>query len=91
MTSATDPHPPAVQLVKGFYDRLFEDGSTNFGPQGGRVTLVGKERRQVVANPHLSPHDLHHTRLVDQANQASGIPDRGPGSCGFRSRQCGSS
>jgi glucosyl-3-phosphoglycerate synthase len=38
---------PAVQLVKGFYDRLFEDGSTNFGPQGGRVT-------ELVARPLLN-------------------------------------
>src|SRR6202012_3495512 len=38
---------PAVALVKGFYDRQFEDGSANFGPQGGRVT-------ELVARPLLN-------------------------------------
>jgi glucosyl-3-phosphoglycerate synthase len=37
----------SIQLVKGFYDRQFEDGTTNFGPQGGRVT-------ELVARPLLN-------------------------------------
>jgi glucosyl-3-phosphoglycerate synthase len=38
---------PSVQLVKGFYDRLLEDGSTTHTPQGGRVT-------ELVARPLLN-------------------------------------
>ncbi|HEY2271632.1 MAG TPA: glucosyl-3-phosphoglycerate synthase [Jatrophihabitantaceae bacterium] len=38
---------PSVQLVKGFYDRLLDDGSTAHTPQGGRVT-------ELVARPLLN-------------------------------------
>jgi len=38
---------PAVRLVKGFYDRVLEDGSTRHTPQGGRVT-------ELVARPLLN-------------------------------------
>lgn len=38
---------PAIRLVKGFYDRQFEDDTTGFGPQGGRVT-------ELVARPLLN-------------------------------------
>jgi glucosyl-3-phosphoglycerate synthase len=38
---------PRVRLVKGFYDRILDDGSGVPGPQGGRVT-------ELVARPLLS-------------------------------------
>jgi glucosyl-3-phosphoglycerate synthase len=38
---------PEVRLVKGFYDRLLEDGTTDHSPQGGRVT-------ELVARPLLN-------------------------------------
>lgn len=41
-----DPH---VALVKGFYDRLLDDGSSVHTPQGGRVT-------ELVARPVLNLH-----------------------------------
>jgi glucosyl-3-phosphoglycerate synthase len=40
-------HHDGIHLVKGFYDRQFEDGSTEHGPQGGRVT-------ELVARPLLN-------------------------------------
>jgi glucosyl-3-phosphoglycerate synthase len=41
---------PTVALVKGFYDRVLDDGSTGpAGPQGGRVT-------ELVARPLLNIH-----------------------------------
>jgi glucosyl-3-phosphoglycerate synthase len=46
---------PDVQLVKGFYDRIMDDGSSRQAPQGGRVT-------ELVARPLLNLHwpDLVH-------------------------------
>ena len=38
---------PAVELVKGYYDRVLEDGSGQHAPQGGRVT-------ELVARPLLN-------------------------------------
>jgi glucosyl-3-phosphoglycerate synthase len=38
---------PAVELVKGFYDRVLDDGSGQHTPQGGRVT-------ELVARPLLN-------------------------------------
>ncbi|MGN6609618.1 MAG: glucosyl-3-phosphoglycerate synthase [Jatrophihabitans sp.] len=38
---------PRVQLVKGFYDRILDDGSGAHAPQGGRVT-------ELVARPLLA-------------------------------------
>lgn len=38
---------PATRLVKGFYDRILDDGSGQHTPQGGRVT-------ELVARPVLS-------------------------------------
>ena len=40
---------PGVQLVKGFYDRVLDDGSGRSAPQGGRVT-------ELVARPLLNLH-----------------------------------
>jgi glucosyl-3-phosphoglycerate synthase len=40
-------HTPQVMLVKGFYDRVLEDGSGGHAPQGGRVT-------ELVARPLLN-------------------------------------
>lgn len=40
---------PRVSLVKGFYDRRFENGTSGHGPQGGRVT-------ELVARPLLNLH-----------------------------------
>lgn len=40
---------PRVALVKGFYDRLLDDGSSKHAPQGGRVT-------ELVARPLLNLH-----------------------------------
>ena len=40
---------PGVALVKGYYDRLLEDGSERHAPQGGRVT-------ELVARPLLNLH-----------------------------------
>jgi glucosyl-3-phosphoglycerate synthase len=46
---------PGVTLVKGFYDRLLDDGSNEHSPQGGRVT-------ELVARPLLNLYwpDLTH-------------------------------
>ncbi len=38
---------PSVQLVKGFYDRVLDDGSSRLATQGGRVT-------ELVARPLLN-------------------------------------
>ena len=38
---------PRVQLVKGYYDRVLDDGSGQHAPQGGRVT-------ELVARPLLN-------------------------------------
>ena len=38
---------PATMLVKGFYDRLLDDGSDQHAPQGGRVT-------ELVARPLIN-------------------------------------
>jgi glucosyl-3-phosphoglycerate synthase len=40
---------PATALVKGFYDRVLDDGSAAAAPQGGRVT-------ELVARPLLNLH-----------------------------------
>jgi glucosyl-3-phosphoglycerate synthase len=40
---------PGVHLVKGFYDRVLDDGSRRHAPQGGRVT-------ELVARPLLNLH-----------------------------------
>jgi glucosyl-3-phosphoglycerate synthase len=42
-------HDPRVELVKGYYDRLLDDGSSQHTPQGGRVT-------ELVARPLLNLH-----------------------------------
>jgi glucosyl-3-phosphoglycerate synthase len=38
---------PSVHLVKGFYDRVADDGTARVGPQGGRVT-------ELVARPLIN-------------------------------------
>jgi glucosyl-3-phosphoglycerate synthase len=48
---------PDVQLVKGFYDRILDDGSSQHAPQGGRVT-------ELVARPVLSLGWPQLTRVV---------------------------
>jgi glucosyl-3-phosphoglycerate synthase len=48
---------PAVELVKGFYDRILEDGSHQPSPQGGRVT-------ELVARPLLNLHWPELTHVV---------------------------
>ena len=46
-----------VMLVKGFYDRILDDGSGSHAPQGGRVT-------ELVARPLLSLYWPELTRVV---------------------------
>ena len=46
-----------LQLVKGFYDRVLEDGSGEHAPQGGRVT-------ELVARPLLTLYWPHLSRVV---------------------------
>jgi glucosyl-3-phosphoglycerate synthase len=48
---------PRVQLVKGFYDRVLEDGSGGHAPQGGRVT-------ELVARPLLNLYRPDLSRVV---------------------------
>jgi glucosyl-3-phosphoglycerate synthase len=48
---------PAVQLVKGFYDRILDDGSERLAPQGGRVT-------ELVARPLLNLYWPDLSRVV---------------------------
>jgi glucosyl-3-phosphoglycerate synthase len=48
---------PRVQLVKGFYDRVMDDGSGLQAPQGGRVT-------ELVARPLLNLYRPELSRVV---------------------------
>jgi glucosyl-3-phosphoglycerate synthase len=50
-------HDPGVQLVKGFYDRILDDGSERQAPQGGRVT-------ELVARPLLNMRWPQLSRVV---------------------------
>ena len=69
---------PAVRLVKGFYDRVLEDGSTRHAPQGGRVTELVARRKQVgiCVRPVRFAPDLHH---VVGRNQPPAHDYGGPG------------
>jgi glucosyl-3-phosphoglycerate synthase len=48
---------PDIQLVKGFYDRILDDGTRRLAPQGGRVT-------ELVARPLLNLHWPDLSRVV---------------------------
>jgi glucosyl-3-phosphoglycerate synthase len=45
---------PGVQLVKGFYDRVLDDGSAASTPQGGRVTELVARPLLCLRRPELS-------------------------------------
>lgn len=48
---------PGIALVKGFYDRLMDDGSGRLATQGGRVT-------ELVARPLLNLHRPELSRVI---------------------------
>lgn len=48
---------PGVQLVRGYYDRVLDDGSSDVSPQGGRVT-------ELVARPLLNLYWPELARVV---------------------------